>query len=211
MYMCVKYAGVYHDGHDRADVQKYLHQGFLPLVKSYIRRTRFVREVISVETGEKSWEEVPPDLLPGEREIIWINQDESLFYANDDAGGMWCAVGKNYIKVKGQGPKLHVSAFIAYPSGRWVDIETIEPSKDGNWTLERLEAQTERVLKKLEAVYPKETFEIVFTFDHSTIHTKLPEDALRVTQMNLNPGGKKGEKMRTTTWVSGCMRACMLC
>ena len=194
--------GVYHDGHDRADVQKYLHASFLPRVKSYVRRTRIMREVTNVETGEKTWEESPPDLLPGEREVIWINQDESLFYANDDAGGMWCENGKNYIAVKGQGEKVHVSGFISYPDGRWVDIETIEPSRDGNWTLPKLEIQTKRVLQKLETVYPADKFEIVFTFDHSTIHTKLPEDALRVTLMGLNPGGKYGDKMRPTTWVS---------
>ena len=72
---------MYHDGHDRADVQKYLHTGFLPLVKSYLRRTRFVREIIDVETGVKSWQELPPELEEGEREVIWINQDESLCYA----------------------------------------------------------------------------------------------------------------------------------
>ena len=97
--------GVYHDGHDRADVQKYLHEGFLPRVKDYIRRTRIVREVIDVETGVKTWEEIPPTLNEGEREVIWLNQDESLFYANDDAGGMWCEADKNYIAVKG---KCHV-------------------------------------------------------------------------------------------------------
>ena len=94
--------GVYHDGHDRADVQKYLHQGFLPKVKSYIRHTRIVREVIDAETGEKTWEEIPPTLYEGEREVIWLNQDESLFYANDDAGGMWGEADKNYIAVKGE-------------------------------------------------------------------------------------------------------------
>ena len=93
--------GVYHDGHDRADVQKYLHQGFLPRVKNYMRRTRIVREMINTETGETTWEEFPPELEQGEREVIWLNQDESLFYCNDDAGGMWCESGKNYIKVKG--------------------------------------------------------------------------------------------------------------
>ena len=94
-----------------------------------------------------------------------------------------------------------MSGFISYPDGRWVDIETIEPSRDGNWTLPKLERQVQRVLLKLENIYPAEKYEIVFTFDHSTIHTKLPEDALRVTLMSLNPGGKKGEKMRPTTWV----------
>ena len=97
---------------------------------------------------------------------------------------------------------MHVSGFVSYPDGRWVDVETIEPSKDGNWTLEKLERQTQRVMCKLEKTYPADKFEICFTFDHSTIHTKLPEDALRVTQMGLNPGGKTGDKMRPTTWVS---------
>ena len=113
---------------------------------------------------------------------------------------------RKHHSLTGQGEKVHVSGFISYPDGRWVDIETIEPSKDGNWTLPKLERQVQRVLKKLENVYPADKYEIVFTFDHSTIHTKLPEDALRVTLMGLNPGGKKGDKMRSTTWVS---KACL--
>ena len=116
---------------------------------------------------------------------------------------MWRTVSHDKcLFAAGQGPKVHVSGLISYPCGRWVDIETIEPSKDGNWTLPKLETQIQRVLDKIEKVYPADKFEIVFTFDHSTIHTKLPEDALRVTQMSLNPGGKLGDKMRPTTWVS---------
>ena len=80
-----------------------------------------------------------------------------------------------------------------------MDIETIEPHTDGNWSLEALEKQTERVLTKMQTKCPKDKYELVFTFDHSTIHTKLPEDSLRVTQMSFNPGGGKGEKMRSTT------------
>ena len=66
-----------------------------------MKRTHIMREVVNAETGVSEWEEMPPDLQEGEREVIWVNQDESLFYANDDAGGMWCEDGKNYIAVKG--------------------------------------------------------------------------------------------------------------
>ena len=216
--------GVYHDGHERADVKADLHKRFLPRVQKLLRRTRMMREVtthahmsqshvshlfvhiwsvqhnhqpcthkvIDVETGTKSWVEIPPELAEGEREVIWVNQDESLFYANDDDFGMWCELKKKYIGPKGKGPKVHLSGLIEYPSGEWVDIETIEPEKDGMWSIERLEEQTKRVLARLEAKYPRDKYEIVFTFDHSTIHAKLPADALRVTQMNLNPGGEKG-------------------
>ena len=59
----------------------------LPKVYSYLRRTRFVREVIDAETNVKNCQEIPPDLREGEREMIWVNQDESLFYVNDDAVG----------------------------------------------------------------------------------------------------------------------------
>ncbi len=38
----------------------------------------------------------------------------------------------------------------------------------------------------------------LFTLDHSTIHTKLAEDELRVTQMNLRPGGQQSELMKDT-------------
>ena len=101
-----------HDGHDRADVQKYLHEGFLPRVQSYLRRTRFVREIIDPETGDKRWEEVSPELLEGEREVIWVNQDESLCYANDDAGGTWLEEDKNYIEMKGN--QVHRTLFYSH-------------------------------------------------------------------------------------------------
>lgn len=58
-------------------------------------------QIIDADTGVKSWIEDPPDLREGEREVIWINQDESLFYATDDAGGTWQEKDKNYIQLKG--------------------------------------------------------------------------------------------------------------
>ena len=82
----------------------------------------------------------------------------------------------------GQGDKLHVSGFVSYPDGRWADIETIEPSKDGNWTLEKLVIQTRRVLDKLKTVYPATDYEIIFTFDHSHSH----EDARRCAARHID-------------------------
>ena len=127
--------GVYHDGHERADVKADLHKNFLPKVKEYLRRTRMMREVIDVETGTKTWKEVPPDLDEGEREVIWVNQDESLFYANDADCGMWCEDNKRYIAPKGRGPKVHLSGFISYPSGDWVGMQPSSLAKTGcdNW------------------------------------------------------------------------------
>lgn len=61
-----------------------------------------MREIIDHKTGAKRWEEVPPELEEGEKEVIWINQDESLFYVNDDAGGTWLEADKNYIEIKGK-------------------------------------------------------------------------------------------------------------
>lgn len=194
--------GVYHDGHEREDVVRNRQNFFLPKVKKFLRRTRLMREVVDVSDGTRSWQEVPPTLFDDEVEIIWVNQDESLFYATEGDSGMWVQKGKSYIKPKGKGPKLHLSGFIMYPAGEWVDIETIEPAKDGQWGLPALEKQTSRVLEQLTKRFDAEIgvgkYQIAFTFDHSTIHCKLPDDALRVTQMNLLPGGDKGKHMRPT-------------
>jgi hypothetical protein len=48
-----------------------------------------------------------------------------------------------------------------------------------------------------ESKYPNA--QAVFIFDQSPCHRKLPEDALNVHNMNVNPGGKQ-PKMRSTQW-----------
>ena len=85
----------------------------------------------------------------------------------------------------GQGEK---SGLLSYPDGRLVGLIYIyryklsSPAKQ-KWqlnfadrTLPKLDRQVQRVLKKLENVYPTDKYEIFLTFDHSITHTKLTVD-----------------------------------
>ena len=71
----------------------------------------------------------------------------------------------------------------------WLDGKTATGIRN-----DLLQHQTKQVLTKLHEKHPSDQYELVFTFDHSTIHTKLPEDAdaLRVTQMCKMTVGSKG-------------------
>ena len=52
------------------------------------------------------------------------------------------------------------------------------------------------------AKYPKaEGWRLVWLFDHSSCHAAMPDDALDVTKMNVNPGGK--QRVIYERWVLG--------
>ena len=50
--------------------------------------------------------------------------------------------------------------------------------------------QLEEAAKIAEAKYPREDgWRVVWIFDHSSCHAAMPDDALDVSKMNVNPGG----------------------
>ena len=52
--------------------------------------------------------------------------------------------------------------------------------------------QLKEAVKIAEAKYLRDQgWRIVWIFDHSSCHTAMPDDALDVTKMNVNPGGKQ--------------------
>lgn len=122
---------IYHDGHERADVQK-ARAKFIERITSVMKRCR--RQEYNEVTG--SWRNIDPDLTGGAKEVVFINQDETIIYENDDKGGTWLPEGKAQFRPKGNGKKLHVSGFISYPFGEWEDVDITEPHRDGNWTME---------------------------------------------------------------------------
>ena len=66
------------------------------------------------------------------------------------------------------------------------------------WTNDRFMRQ--EAVKIAELKYPKEKrFRHCWIFDHSSCHAARSEDALDVSKMNMNPGGKQ-PKMRDTIW-----------
>ena len=60
--------------------------------------------------------------------------------------------------------------------------------------------QLKEAVEIAEAKYPREDgWHVVRIFDHSSCHTAVPNDALDVSKMNLNPGGKQ-RIMRDGWW-----------
>ena len=60
--------------------------------------------------------------------------------------------------------------------------------------------QIKEAAKIADAKYPKEDgWRVVWIFDHSSCHAAMPDDALDVSKMNVNPGGKQ-RVMRDGWW-----------
>ena len=82
------------------------------------------------------------------------------------------------------------------------DSERLEygEAKEGYWTSEKFMKQIKEVVKIADFKYPKEDGrKIVWIFDHSSCNAAMPEDALVVSRMNVNPGGKQ-PVMRDGWW-----------
>ena len=76
--------GIYMDGHERNDVVKYRNEKFLPLMAEYKRQM-----VRWVENEDGMFRCVEPELLPGEKRVIALFQDESLFHAGEYKSNVW--------------------------------------------------------------------------------------------------------------------------
>ena len=50
--------------------------------------------------------------------------------------------------------------------------------------------------------YPRELYDVIWLFDHSSGHTAIADDALNVNRMNVCSGGAH-PKMRGTIYVEG--------
>ena len=60
--------------------------------------------------------------------------------------------------------------------------------------------QLKEAVKIADAEYPKaDGWRVVWIFDHSSCHAAMPSDALDVSKMNVNPGGKQ-RVMRNEWW-----------
>lgn len=183
---------VYNDGHERPDVKQYRQDVFLPLLESY--RDRLM-------TWDASLQELPPPAVQfGIKDaLILVTQDECTFHSNDGAHYLWVHEEHKPLRKKGRGKGLHVSDFLT-PIGRLGDggACVIMPcGGDTWWTGDRLlEQVVEKAIPAFEAQFPG--CQALFAFDNSRNHLKYAEDALRVTEMNLEPGGTNKKIMRDT-------------
>ena len=61
-------------------------------------------------------------------------------------------------------------------------------AKEGYWTFDKFMKQMKEVLKIVEFKFPRDAgWKVVWIFDHSSCHAAMPEDALVVSKMNVNP------------------------
>lgn len=139
---------------------------------------------------------------------------------------MWKDDTMQVIKPKGRGAGLMVSDFIEDRDGYLTISDSMHTalsegnpnlkqsarvifeygkSKEGYWKSKDLLKQMETAVAVAEAKYPSRIFKNVWIFDHSCGHTAYAPDALVVSRLGKNPGGKQ-PAMRDTTWAGKVQR-----
>ncbi|KAF0690235.1 Aste57867_18360 [Aphanomyces stellatus] len=182
---------VFMDGHERSDVveyRKYFCKSWLSLID----------QMVSFSGPEMDVVEPPLDLS---RQVVWVTHDESIFYANDDGGRVWTNKAHPDIPKKGRGRSIMVSDFLCPCHGRLympngdakqfvTEVLHVGKDQEGFWTSDHVIMQVvNKSLPAFTALHPGCV--AFFTFDQSTNHAAFAADALRVSSMNLYPGGKK--------------------
>lgn len=155
-------------------------------------------------TWDENLQEEPNYALESgeEQPLIFITQDECTFNANDGTHYLWVHQEHQPLRKKGRSKGLHVSDFLT-PIGRLGSGEvyvTLACGGDIWWTGEHLfEQVTTTAIRVFEAQF--RGCPALFAFDNSRNHLKYGDDALRVSEMNLEPGGITKKVMRDT-WVT---------
>ena len=147
-----------------------------------------------------------PGHLSGDiQPVILVTQDECTFNSNDGRHFIWVHPEHKPLRKKGRGQGLHVSDFLT-PIGRLGDGDACVLLKCGGdtwWTGEKLLDQViNKAIPAFEAQFPG--CKALFAFDNSRNHLKYADDALRVSEMNLEPGGKNAKRMRNTYVIDNC-------
>jgi hypothetical protein len=192
--------GIYVDGHERADVVQYRQEVFLPAFEE-------IRAFL-VTWDEEGQIVMPQNLPPGQKPLVLVTHDESTFNANDGKRELWMEDGKQPLRPKARGKGLMISDFLT-PGGRLAVPDTIsdtelearhlprryateyfEYGKDKYWRGDDMVEHTVKVaIPIFNATFPN--CQAVFFFDNASNHSSYAADALRVENMNLNPGGKQ--------------------
>lgn len=194
--------GVYIDGHEREDVVQY-RKGFVRRMSEIYKSGLLVK--VDTETGELL---MPKDVPVGKKPIMLFTHDESTFNANDGIRSAWLLKGHQILRPKARGKGImasdintqvgrlvvpaHISDAEMAAAGvfRRDAVELLEYGKDNWWDSEKMCKHILDVVEPMaRLVYPGCNF--VFLFDNATNHSCFAENALNVTDMNLNPGGKQ--------------------
>jgi hypothetical protein len=170
--------------------------------------------------GENLELSIPPDplILQDQKETVFLFHDESTVHANERAKRAWVKDNTQELRKKSDGRLIHDSDWItpATSTGRleitpndvcgegqmppFTDAAIVTyPGSKGDpwWDCKQLIDQVQqRAIPIFEYLFPKA--QGVFVFDCSSAHESYGPSALRVSNMNLAPGGTK-PPLRDTT------------
>lgn len=149
--------------------------------------------------------------------LIHAGQDESIFKAYQKSAYQWVVNGVRGLRKKTDGPGEMVSGFKdelrgfghplthdelqilnAFRKARGRKALSTSPAvrflsygknKEGYWTYEHFREQVEDILDMYESLYPNA--QVLVEVDWSSGHSKHREDALNVSTMGVNFGGKQ--------------------
>jgi hypothetical protein len=94
--------------------------------------------------------EALPIIAHGDKEHVWIYQDEAAYHSNDfQNAGYWLKLGEHVLKKKGQGQLIMVSGFICERYGNLALPEDLMEANARLPPLERLEVTDSCVI-----IYP---------------------------------------------------------
>jgi hypothetical protein len=96
--------GMYMDRNERDDVVAYRGQFLAKMVEHEKRMPTFTDDYSDV---------IWPNLQNGEKPLIFVTHDESIFHAFDGQGKQWFPTGEQPLHKKGASLALHVSDFLA--------------------------------------------------------------------------------------------------
>ena len=213
-----KKKGTFVDGHERSDVVEYRQKFLRKMVGLGFLNVNNAPTEEAKNALPSDLESPPPEVID---KTVVIFHDESTFQANDDQPTLWAEKGTNVMRPKSKGSGIMVSDFIEErggylalnkeqydvvksnnPSARMYARQFLEygESREGYWTSDKFMNQIRHAVKIVEVKYPKnDGWRVVWIFDHSSCHSAMPDDALDVSRMNVNPGGKQ-RVMRDGMW-----------
>jgi hypothetical protein len=198
---------LYFDGNKRPDVV----ESCTKYIKDYRELQRqsqmYGDEDLSVSA------QVDPEILGNNKETVFVFHDKSTIHAKERPRLAWLLPGTVELQSKNAGCLIHIFDFIVETTG-WLKLSpeefqqsqqpngtrpkfndaatVIYPGSNGGkwWEMEQLCHQVaHKAIPIFESAHPGT--QAVFVFDCSLAHGAYVKLALRVQNMNLNPGGKK--------------------
>lgn len=188
----------YVDGHERDDVVDY-RKNYLKMMKNY-------EKLMDIYDGENMDLIVHPQLDPGQKQVVLVVHDESIFKAHDDHNSYWFENGHYVLKKKGEGKSIMVSTFLCECHGILkdsIDDATVifhpGANDQGYWcNSDLVKNLQEKALPIFNRLHPG--CQALFSFDNSQNHSAVAVDGLVADRLNLSDGGKNVPMLRATSF-----------